>query len=295
MNTGDTGYADLHIHSTVSDGVLSPAEIVNHARCTGLRAVGIADHDCIDGIEPASREGERCGVEVIPGVEMSTSAGAVDVHLLGYLFDPADPALREYLRFFQETREQRAIKIVKRLNELGFALRHTTVMERSGTGSVGRMHIAQALVEDGFCRTTDEAFGRFLRDGGPAFIEKYRISVGEAIRVIHKAGGLTFLAHPGFYDDEKLVADLFEAGLDGLEVYNPKHSEKQIVRFRTIIREKRALASGGSDYHGEKKNGSPLGRFRVPYALVAGMKERAARHRASIDRMRMSLNRGGTR
>jgi len=290
VNGDMNGTADLHVHTTASDGSLTPVEIVNRARRVGLRAIAIADHDCIDGIGPALREGERSGVEVIPAVEISSSAGEVDVHLLGYLFDPGDGALREFLRFFQQTRAERAVKIVERLNELGFPLPLDRVLEAGGSGSIGRMHIARALVEARLFGSIDEVFRRLLRDGGPAFIGKYRIPAREAIDVIHRAGGVALLAHPGFYADEALMADLFDSGLDGLEVYSPKHRQQQIFRFRTILRERNALASGGSDFHGHRKGSPPLGRFRVPPALVAALKESSKESSAST-----RLAEGGSR
>jgi hypothetical protein len=292
MSADACGTADLHIHSTASDGSLTPAEIVNRARRVGLRAIAIADHDCIDGVAEAIREGERCGVEVVPAVEISSSAGTADVHLLGYMFDPGDGPLGQFLRFFQRTREERAVKIVERLNELGFPLPLPAVVDAGGTGSIGRMHIARALVEEGLCGSVDEAFRRLLRDGGPAFIEKYRIPAAEAIDVIHRAGGLAFLAHPGFYADEELMADLFASGLDGLEVYNPKHRQEQIFRFRTIIRERGALESGGSDFHSEKKRSLPFGKFRVPYTLVEGMRASLSTSRTESGSRSMNANRG---
>ena len=231
--------------------------------------MGITDHDCVDGVDAAVEEGLRLNVDVLAGVEMSVGAGNWDVHLLGYKIETGDKELREYLKFFGKTRAVRAATIVDKLNELGVDLKLSTVLEIGGRGSVGRLHVARALVQENLCADVETAFRKYLGDRGPAFVEKHRIPADEAIAVIHKAGGKAFLAHPGFYDDEELIYSLFDDGLDGLEVYNPKHRGRQINRFREIVQEFDGLASGGSDFHGGRLNGPPLGRFKVPYSLAA--------------------------
>ncbi len=273
MNVDSRGSVDLHIHSRFSDGTLSPSEIVGEAHRAGLRAISIADHDCVDGVGIAVETGRGNGVEVISGVEMSVRTGKQDVHLLGYFIDTENKGLRQYLEFFQETRARRARQIVDRLNELGIELDLSSVMEVGGPGSVGRMHIAKALVRENFCGDIDAAFSMYLGDSGPAFVEKYRISADEAIEVIHGAGGLALLAHPGFYASEALISYLFDVGLDGLEVFNPKHSGFQVSRFQTLVREHGGVESGGSDFHGEREIPKRLGVFKAPYSLVVRMKE----------------------
>jgi predicted metal-dependent phosphoesterase TrpH len=273
MNRELTEYVDLHIHSTYSDGALTPAEIVREAERAGLKAVGITDHDSVDGLEIARIEGKKSGIEVVGGVEMSVSTMDLDVHHIGYFVDPNGSELRRYLEFFKETRLDRAHRMVKRLNELGVDLNLDTVLGIGGEGSIGRMHIAKALVREKLCPTIDAAFGRYLRDGGPAFVEKYRMSAEKAIRVIHEAGGVAVLAHPGFYSNEELMNHLFDVGLDGLEVYNPKHTEIQILRFQQIVQDHKGVGSGGSDFHGGRDNASPLGSFKVPYSVMTRMVE----------------------
>jgi len=272
MRPVDGEYADLHIHTSYSDGALLPEEVVRIAGQRGLRAVGITDHDCIDGFEDAFMEGNRRGVEVYTGVELSVRLGAYDVHLLGYFIDHRHKGLLEYLDHFKETRARRAGMIVEKLNELDVDLELSTVLEIAGKGSIGRMHIAKALVQEEHCAGIDAAFSQYLRDGGPAFVEKCRIGAEEAIEIIHKAGGLALLAHPGFYDDDALIAHLFDSGMDGLEVYNPKHSEFQVLRFQRMVRGYDGIESGGSDYHGGKENAAPFGDFKVPYTVVSRMK-----------------------
>ena len=147
------------------------------------------------------------------------------------------------------------------------------VKAASGSGSIGRMHIAKALVKRNFCPDIDTAFHRYLRDGGPAFVEKYRMATDQAVEIIHRSGGVAILAHPGFYNSDSLIESLFDVGLDGLEVYNPAHSELQVYRFRCIVRACNGLESGGSDFHGERETSPPLGEFRVPYSRLNRMAE----------------------
>jgi hypothetical protein len=251
------------------------------AERAGLKAVAVTDHDCVDGVGSAVTEGERLGIEVISGVEMSVSTFGKDVHLLGYFIDPGDKALCRHLDFFKETRVERAREIIARLEGLGLVLDPSKVISDCGPGSIGRMHIAKALVGEGLCPDIDTAFQLYLRDGGPAFVEKYRIPANRAVEVIHRSGGIAFLAHPGFYNDETLISSLFEAGMDGLEVYNPSHSDLQVYNFRAIVREQGGLESGGSDFHGCRERSLPLGAFKVPYSIVARMSDSRSAPRTS--------------
>jgi predicted metal-dependent phosphoesterase TrpH len=258
------GRVDLHMHTHYSDGVLSPTELVRRAKQAGLSIISITDHDNADGIDEAKQEGMALGVEVIPGMELSASVGDQDIHILGFFFDHQDQRLRDYLAIFRAERVRRAERIVGKLNDLKIPLTIEAVMDRAGTGSVGRPHIAAALVEGGLTGTYHEAFLKYIGFGKPAYEKKYQISPRDAVELISSAGGLSFVAHPGPSIDEKLLLDLIKAGVDGIEVVHPAHSPELMAYYNGITSEYYLLASGGSDFHGGRKNDHEvLGRYVV--------------------------------
>jgi predicted metal-dependent phosphoesterase TrpH len=271
-------WADLHLHSFYSDGAFSPEDIIRRASAAGLAVVSLTDHDHVGGLPEAMDAGRRMGVEVIPGLELSASLGEKDVHLLAYLFDPSNQSLLDYLSFFRLERLKRAERMVKKLNQINVPLSLETVLERAGIGSVGRPHIAHALVDDGLTVSYQEAFIKYIGAGGPAFERKFQLTPREAIRLIADAGGLVFLAHPGKYLSEPELIELIKMGLDGIEVTHPSHSDSQRAYYRGIASEYFLLESGGSDFHGGKKgDDATFGTLRVPVRLVDEMKQRLYR------------------
>ncbi len=273
----ETGWADLHIHTNWSDGVFTADFMVQRAAELGLRAVAITDHDTVRGALEGLETGKSVGVEVIPGIEMSTSNGIHDVHILGYLFDPTHKALLDYIRFFQEERIRRAHKIIEKLRKMGIRLNADVVISRAGHGAVGRPHIADALMEEGFVLSYDEAFYKYIGDGRPAFVEKPKISPAEGMAILHKAGGLCFLAHPGMDLTEGEIMAVIKQGLDGLEIFHPKHNEDKVNYFYNLAVQNHLLVSGGSDCHGNRKGEMMMGRYNVPYQFVQDMKQAHAR------------------
>lgn len=258
------GKADLHMHTLHSDGVLPPAELVRRAGQAGLSFISITDHDNVDGIDEAASAGRLIGVEVIPGMELSASVGEQDIHILGYFFDHQDPRLREYLAIFRAERIKRAERIVGKLNDLKIPLTLEAVLDRAGSGSVGRPHIAAALVDGGLTGTYHEAFLKYIGSGKPAYEKKYQISPRDAVELISSAGGLSFVAHPGCNIDEKVLLDLIRDGVDGIEVVHPSHSPELTAHYNGIASEYFLLTSGGSDFHGGRKNDHEmLGRYTV--------------------------------
>ena len=199
------GKADLHLHTLYSDGALPPRDLLEQARLAGLTTISITDHDNTGGLQEAQAQGALLGIEVIPGVELSTSVNGQDIHLLGYFFDSGDRILQEYLALFRTERHHRAERIVRRLNELKIPLSFEAVISRAGGGSIGRPHIATALVEEGFIESYQEAFARYLGFGRPAYERKYQITPREAVRLLAEAGGLSFIAHPGNAIDERVL------------------------------------------------------------------------------------------
>ena len=269
------GKADLHIHTTFSDGVLSGREIVVRAHEAGLSIISVTDHDHTGALEMAISAGRDLGVEVIPGVELSATLRDVDVHILGYFIDYGNPRLLDYLSHFRVERVRRAERIVEKLNSLNLPLPMDAVLEKAGKGSVGRPHIANAMLEHGLTDTYNEAFVKYLGTGRPAYERKFQISPQEAIDLIAHAGGLSFVAHPGAYLQENLLLELLELGIDGIEVVHPSHSPDVETHYRGIASEYFLLTSGGSDYHGGRKNGEDLlGRYTVTEEQVAEMKRR---------------------
>jgi len=267
-------FADMHVHTRASDGSVAAREVVKQARELGLAAVGIADHDSIEGIGEALEAGEEFGIEVLPAVELSSEAGGLEVHLLGYYMDwRAEPLLAK-LGEFQKARLERAKLMVERLRKLGVGITYEEVLELAGGGVVGRPHLAHAMLKHGYVRTFDEAFDRYLRTGGEIYVPKYRLSPAEAIGLIRAVGGIPVLAHPVFAPTEELLLELVEHGLKGIEVYHSKHDAYATARFERLARRYDLLITGGTDSHGFD---IPVGMVRVPYELVEKLKEEAGR------------------
>ncbi len=269
------GRADLHTHTTFSDGALSPQELVRKAHAAGLKTIAITDHDHVAALEEGIEWGKNYGIEVIPGLELSATFGEKDVHILAYFFDPTDRRLLEYLEVFRKERLRRAEKIVEKLNKINIPITLNAVLEQAGVGSVGRPHIASALVEEGLTGSYHEAFSKYIGTNGPAYEKKFQLSPEEAFRLVSSAGGLTFLAHPGNYTSEAEVLELIKRGVDGIEVIHPSHSEERQEHYRGVVNQYFLLESGGSDYHGGKKNDErAFGSFFVPLHVVETMRSR---------------------
>jgi hypothetical protein len=276
------GYVDLHLHTTASDGVLSPSEIVRYAKSKGLQAIAITDHDTIEGCEEGLSEGERVGFEVIPGIEISAEHSPGSMHILGFFLDIRHSLLNERLEYLQKARAERNPKIIGKLNELGVAITYEEVLKASGGGQVGRPHFANVLIEKKYVRNFQEAFERFLKKGAPAYVEKVRFTSKEALHFINEAKGVAVLAHPntlgmnGYSDLEKLILRLVGEGLKGIEVYYPEHSAAEIGQYKALAQRCGLLSTGGTDYHGMEKNGLDIGvgrgDMKLPYSIVENLK-----------------------
>jgi 3',5'-nucleoside bisphosphate phosphatase len=269
------GNVDLHLHTTYSDGAHTAEEVVALARRAGLSALSITDHDNVGAIDDAIVAGRRWGVDIIPGVELSTTVDEQDIHILGYFVDHHHPMLQEYLALFRAERLKRAERIVEKLRRIQVPLDLESVLRQAGTASVGRPHIANALLETGHTDTYYEAFAKYIGDGKPAFEKKYRVSPGEAFEVISEAGGLSFIAHPGNMVPEHVLLELIHEGVDGIEAVHPSHSPDRVHYYRSIANEYFLLVSGGSDFHGGNRNDRhALGRFVVTDEHVSAMQRR---------------------
>lgn len=263
---------DLHIHSDRSDGSFTCQEIIDYACKMGLKAISITDHDDINGLKFSEQYSQQNGIEFITGVEISARSRPYDLHLLGYFFDYQDKQLNDYIKFFQSERFKRARKIVELLKNFGINLSFDLIMKKAGHGSIGRPHIADAMVEEGCVYTYQEAFNKYIGDGCPCCVPKYKISPAEAITLINNAGGICVIAHPGSDVNDEALMDLIKVGLDGIETIHPRHNQQQVDHYREIIQKHQLLETGGSDCHGNRKSHVMIGQFNVPYSIVEKMK-----------------------
>ena len=276
-------FVDLHMHSTASDGAASPRELVIAAAAAGLGAIALTDHDTVDGLDEARRAGADLGVDVIAGVELSAFENDRETHLLGlHLSDLA--AIETSLETFRAARRTRAERIVAALNALGVPVTLAAVMVEAGTGAIGRPHIARALIAGGWVRDTREAFDRYLGFGKPAFIPKHVLGLADAIRLVHAAGGLAVLAHPGGSGVRTWLELLAGLGLDGVEVRHPGHSAEDIARLGALADHLGLVPSGGSDWHGATSGPRVLNVMRVPHEWLDRQRERV-RERAAHARV----------
>jgi hypothetical protein len=272
-------FVDLHAHSTASDGARPPSFLVQEAKRLKLVAVALTDHDTIDGLGEATRVGAELGLRVVPGVELSAVEGDSETHILGlHLSDTQDLAAR--LVELRAMRQQRAERIVARLNGLGVHITIEDVLAHAAGGSVGRPHIARALVGDGWAVDFRDAFDRYLGNGRAAFVPKEALAVSDAIAMIHRAGGLAILAHPGGGGTREHVESLAALGLDGLEIRHPGNSSEDMSRLSALADHFGLVPSGGSDWHGAGDGPRTLGTMSVPAAWLERQDERVARRLA---------------
>jgi len=273
-------WVDLHAHSTASDGALSPAAMVGAAHRLGLAALALTDHDSVGGLPEAQSAARALGIRVVSGVELSAYEGAREIHILGlHLASLAE--IEQHLTTLRHVRRTRAERIVERLATLKAPVALDRVLAIAGPGAIGRPHIAQALMEAGHVKDRREAFDRFLGAGRPAFFAKHRLTIAQAIEMIHQAGGLAILAHPGSRGTRERVQQFVSAGGDGLEVRHPGHTTEDAARLAALVEHFRVVPSGGSDCHGASEGPRALGSMHVPGEWLdrqeARARERAAR------------------
>jgi len=275
-----TGKAELHAHTTFSDGELTPEQLVEAALRTELRALAVTDHDIVDGVAPARAAARGHGLEIVPGVEFSTNLGGHEIHVLGLFIDEGNEQLIASTVRSRQYRHERAGEIVTRLRELGVEVRIDDVEAVCAEGSIGRPHIAQAIVDYGAVRTLDEAFQRFIGVGRPAFVPKPTIDATEVIDVVHRAGGVAILAHPGSSRvGEEQIRDLAALGLDGFEVHHPKHRPAARKKLQRLIDDSGLLPSGGSDFHGGDVGRTKLGDHAVSLEWMEALRTAAQGYR----------------
>ena len=269
------GRLDLHIHTTASDGVLNPAEVVRVAVDKGLEAIAITDHDTTDGVDVAlaTAQGER--LEVIPGIELSAEEGPQEVHILGYYIDHRDEALQVKLAVLRRARRERAWRMVKKLEGMGVPVSWEHVEEIADqTSAFGRPHVAKALLDEGHVGSVNEAFDRYIGLRGPAYVARHKLTPEEAVQMIADAQGLPALAHPRW--QEGVVARLSALGLVGLEVHYPSHSEEETEALAALAARHDLIATGGSDFHGYEGNATrAVGEVSVPLESLKRLRDLA--------------------
>jgi predicted metal-dependent phosphoesterase TrpH len=308
---------DLHTHTTYSDGTFSPRRLVELAAQVGLSAVAITDHDSIDGVAEATAAGSELGVEVVAGVEINLFHDQLTVDLLGYFpggplgaarpcgepssaprpdaeppdsEPPSGTEMRAALIELRQARDERNAQILERLAELGYPVAPEELAAIAGSGAVGRPHVGEAMRRRGYVDSITEAFERFLARGAPAWVDRRRLSLREAVRLVARADGLAVIAHPGIIRTDaaglaRLVGEARRCGVDGIECFYPEHDEQTVARCLVLAATNGLVPTGGSDFHGETKPGVRLGQANagrpVPDAVLAGLKVRwAERHAA---------------
>ncbi|HEX6727594.1 MAG TPA: PHP domain-containing protein [Nitrospira sp.] len=277
---------DLHLHTTHSDGSCTPTEVVNMAHQAGVTSLAITDHDIVTGVAEAMAAGQQCGIEIIPGVEISSLAGNSELHILAYFLEWQDSDLLARLKTLREGRHRRNPQIIERLQALGIDITYDEVRALACTDSIGRPHIARVLMDKHVVASAKEAFDRFLAEGKPAYVPRELPSPAEAISWIKAARGLAVLAHPTWVKVAEqplvdLVRQLKADGLDGVEVYYSTHAERQTREYLSLAQQLGLLVTGGSDFHGVTKPdievGIGKGTLHIPTSLLPKMKDAVGR------------------
>ncbi|MCE1165221.1 MAG: PHP domain-containing protein [Bacteroidetes bacterium] len=268
--------ADLHIHTCYSDGKFTPEEILKTAKSKGLGILSVTDHDNFEGSAKMLEYNGKQDIRIIPGIEISADFRGKETHILGYFLDFTNKALIQHLDFIKNLRLRRFQKIISKLLELGVSINPDNLLKKySESNSIGRPHIANELVEQGLVSSYSLAFHRYLGDNKPADVKKENLDHTVIIELIHKAGGLAFLAHPSNYFRESTILKLREAGIDGIETVHPSHTSNQTDKFTTFAKEHNLLTCGGSDFHGYyEEDFSNIGKYCVGEETVLRMKEK---------------------
>jgi predicted metal-dependent phosphoesterase TrpH len=270
--------ADLHLHTRFSDGTETPERVVELAKQAGLSVIAITDHDNTDALARSKVAADRHGLELLTGIEMSASFEGLEVHLLGFLFDPAHPVLVQHLREQQARRVERVHEMVKRLVGTGVRIDAEEVFAVAGEGTVGRPHVARVLLKHGYVASLQEAFTRYIGPDNPGFVPGSPLLPAHVIGVIRTAGGIPVLAHPVYMKRDDVIEHFVQDGLAGLEVYHSGHTPELVRRYGQLADRLGLLKTGGSDFHGDAKEGLSVGAVKVPVALVEALKAWHAAH-----------------
>lgn len=276
---------DLHTHSTASDGIYPPSELLRQAHEIGLRVLALTDHDTTNGLDEAAEVAQRFGIDFIPGIEFNTTMKNDEIHVLGYYLEYQRPAFQATLEILRDARERRGQRIVERLNQHGIAISWDRV-RHIAQGAVGRPHVAMALMEAGYVSSIPEAFAKYIGKGGPGYVPRYKLAPVDAIRLIRSANGLPVMAHPlttpGLDELRAWLPQLVENGLVGLETYYGPYSEAEVAELHRLADEYHLIPTGGSDFHGPGIHPTPLGGRFVPHEAVSRLKAEAEKRARSV-------------
>jgi predicted metal-dependent phosphoesterase TrpH len=282
MNTSlsNEKYIDLHTHSIMSDGSMTPVEVVREAKAQGLAAVALSDHDSIDGVKEAMEEGKRIGIEVVPAIEFSVKS-KTETHILGYYIDIENKEMLDALAAIRQVRTQRNAETCKKLNELGFDVTVEEALAIAPAGIVGRAHYAKLLVDKGYTSSVKEGFALYLNNGKAAYSSLQYLSAVDAVKLIQKAGGLSFVAHLHLcrMEDDQLIKFLTKLrwnGLNGIEGYYTDYTPEMQAKYQGLAKSLDLMISGGTDFHADMKPhihiGTGLGNLKIPYSVLENMK-----------------------
>lgn len=272
-------FADLHVHTFYSDSTFSPEEVVACAHDKGLDAVAICDHDSVDGIDPCKKLGAVMGIEIVPGIELTVEKGDSEIHILGYFMDYGNKPFRKKLKEMQDFRIERIRSMVAKLNAEGVDVKAQDVLALAGRGSVGRLHLAQAMLKTGKVKTYRDVFEKYIGFRKPCYVSNVHFTPKEAIDTLLKIGGVPVLAHPYIMNNDGCIPELVKYGLRGIEVYHTDHKASAVKHYEALAREHNLIATGGSDCHGLGKGRVLLGGVRVPYNVVDALREESQRIR----------------
>ena len=272
---------DLHLHSRFSDGTYGPEELASQAQRCKLAAIALTDHDSVEGCQDTAQACAAVAIEFIAGTELTAEQNGNELHILGYCLDTLNTRLLTQIATFQAVRQNRIREMVARLNRLKVPLSAEAVFTLANCRAPGRPHVARALVAAGHCASLDEAFERFLKRNRPAWVPKFKMSGAEALDLIHQAGGVAVMAHPGLNRTDELIPGMVEAGMDGIECFHTKHSTATTEHYLELADRYHLLVTGGSDCHGMNKGKPLIGTVRVPYQHLEMLKARAAKIRAT--------------
>jgi len=270
----DYGNSDLHIHTTYSDGTMSPEEVVDEAVRIGVSTISITDHDTVEGVIRAYDYGRDKNIHVIPGIEISSYLAPSEIHILGYFIDVYNVSLQKMLKQAHADRLKRVYEMVERLHRLNVNIEAQEVLILAGKGSPGRMHVAEVIWKHGYCDKIIDAFYKYIGDKGPAYVPKKTLTSCQAIELIRNARGVAVLAHPGLTQRDYIIEELVKCGLEGIEIFYPNHTPDIVKKYSKIAKKYNLAITGGSDFHGERRIDTPIAKITIPNDIVKELKKK---------------------